>query len=181
MIYKYAEKTPVIHPTAYIHPSAVIIGEVQIGADCYVGPHAVIRADETPVTIGAGTAVEDGVIIHSSSGGSAGCVIGERVTLGHGAIIHADLIDDSANIGMGAICSSRCVIGNYAIVAEGCVVKQNQEIPPRVVVGGMPAKVLRPVEDRDVAYWEQNKTFYIQLARNCNTPGLLEEVERESL
>ena len=145
MIYEFEGKRPTIDPSAYISDSAVVIGDVTIGARCYVGPGAVIRGDERPIWIGDESAVEDLCVIHvgGPEAKTDGCHIGKRVTIGHGAMVHGNYIRDSANIGMGAIVSLFADIGEYTVVAEGAVVKKHQTIPPRVVVGGAPAKILR--------------------------------------
>ena len=179
MIYEVDGLKPVIAPSAFISESAVIIGDVRVGEDCYIGPGAILRADShgMPIIIGNGSAIEEGVIIHVGGRGTNGCCIGERVTIGHGAIVHANRIADNANIGMGAVISLYSTIGSYAIVAEGAVVKQAQVIPDRVVVGGAPAKILRELEDRDIATWDKTKLWYIELARKYTTPGVLKRLD----
>lgn len=177
MIYEFDGKAPQIDPSAYISDTACIIGDVRIGADCYIGPGAVIRGDMLPITIGDGSAVEDNVIIHVGGRGSDGCLIGKNVTIGHGAIVHANRLADHANVGMGAIVSMQAVIGEYAVVAEGAVVKRGQVIPPRVVVGGAPAKILRELEDRDIESWDKSNLFYVELARKCKRPGMMKRLD----
>lgn len=178
MIYEFNGKAPKIDPSAYISESASIIGDVTIEADCYVGPGAVIRADwpGSPIRIGYGSAVEEGAILHVG-GKDIMMDVGEKVTIAHGCIIHGNKLADNCNIGMGAIVSKGAVIGEYAIVAEGALVKQNQEIPPRVVVGGMPAKVLRELLDRDIEVWDKTKLWYIKLARQYTTPGMIKRLD----
>ncbi len=173
MIYEFEGVRPIIDPSAYISDSAVIIGNVTIGARCYIGPGAIIRGDERPIWIGDESAIEDLCLIHvgGPDAKTDGCHIGKRVTIGHGAIVHGNHICDGANIGMGAIVSLFADIGEYAVVAEGAVVKKHQQIPPRVVVGGAPARLLRELEDKDVAAWERSKQTYIDLAERCKAPG----------
>lgn len=176
MIYEFEGKRPRIDPSAYISDTAVVIGDVTIGARCYIGPGAVIRGDERPIWIGDESAVEDLCLIHvgGSDEKTDGCHIGRRVTIGHGAIIHGNYIRDGANIGMGAIVSLFADIGEYAVVAEGAVVKKLQHIPARTVVGGTPARVLRELEDKDIYAWERSKQTYIDLAVRCKaTNGLV--------
>lgn len=178
MIYEFNGLTPKIDPAAYVAREATIIGDVTIGPDCYVGPGAIIRADfpGSPIIIGEGTAVEEGVIIHVG-GENMSCIIGKMVTIGHGAIVHCSNISDNANIGMGAIVSIGASVGEYAIVAEGAVVKKGQVIPPRIVVGGAPAKALRELEEKDLPFWDGSKLWYVHLARTYNTPGMLKPIE----
>ena len=178
MIYRYGEFAPEIDPSAFVSESATIIGQVKIAADCFIGPGAVIRADcGKPIEIGYGTAVEDGVIIHVGGSRAVSCYIGERVTIGHGAIVHCSKLGDNANVGMGAVLSLFSEIGEYAVIAEGAVVKQGQVIEPRVVVGGAPARVLRTLLDRDIESWDRSKAWYIDLVRKYKTPGMLERID----
>lgn len=177
MIYEFDSKRPSIHPDAYVSESAVIIGDVRIGERCYVGPGAVIRADEKPIIIDDETAVEDGVIIHAGGPGCEVCRIGKRVTIGHGAIIHGNLLSDGANIGMGAIISIYAEVGEYAVVAEGSVVKKGQKIPPKVVAGGIPAVILRELQEKDIAAWDRSKETYLELAEKCLAPGVLKRID----
>lgn len=177
MIYEFDSKRPSIHPSAYVSESATIIGDVQIGAHCYIGPGAVIRADEKAIIIEDETAVEDGVIIHAGGPKCQACYIGKRVTIGHGAIIHGNRLSDGANIGMGAVISIYAEVGEYAVVAEGAVVKKGQKIPPRVVVGGTPAVVLRELQAKDIAAWNKSKEIYLELVKKCSTPGMLKRID----
>lgn len=164
MLYCFAGKSPMIDETAFVSEQAVIVGDVEIGPRCYVGPGAVIRADAAKIRIEAEVAIEEGVIIHAGGGSCTESVIGRRVTIGHGAIIHSCSIGTSASIGMGAIISLNAEIGEFAVIAEGSVVKQKQVIPARVVVGGTPARELRQMEERDIRVWEGTKDWYVKLA-----------------
>ena len=178
MIYEFDGMTPAVDPTAYISESATVLGNVKIGACCYIGPGAVIRGDsrDCPITIGYGTAVEEGVIIHAGGKG-AYCDIGEKVTIGHGAVVHCNKLDKNSSVGMGAVLSLYSEIGEYSIVAEGAVVKQRQKIPPRVVVGGAPAAVLRELSDRDIDIWDKTKDWYIALVKKYTTPGMIRRID----
>lgn len=178
MIYEFDGMRPRIDPSAYISESATILGNVIIAADVYVGPGTIIRADTPgcPIVIGYGSAIEEGAIIHVGPP-SEGCIIGEKVTVAHGAIVHANHLRDCANIGMGAIVSLYADIGEYAVVAEGAVVKRGQIIPPRVIVGGAPARQLRELEERDLKVWEDTKNWYIGLARKYVTSGVLKRID----
>lgn len=170
MLYCFAGKSPMIDETAFVSEQAVIVGDVEIGPRCYVGPGAVIRADAAKIRIEEEVAIEEGVIIHAGGGGCTESVIGRRVTIGHGAIVHSRSIGPSASIGMGAIISLNAEIGEFAVIAEGAVVKQKQVIPPRVVAGGMPARELRPMEERDIRVWEGTKDWYVKLAAAYRDP-----------
>jgi carbonic anhydrase/acetyltransferase-like protein (isoleucine patch superfamily) len=163
VLYSFCGQKPEIDPSSYVSPEAVIIGGVEIGPRCYVGPYAVIRGDAARIVIGPECAVEDGVVIHAGGSGCSESVIGPRVTIGHGAIVHSRRIGPSACIGMGAVVSVNSEIGEYAVIAEGAVVRRGQTIPDRVVAGGTPASVLRPLEDRDIKAWDATKDWYVGL------------------
>lgn len=162
MLYSFDGKQPSIGKDTYVSETALVIGDVTIGDNCYIGHGAILRGDYGRIEIGSGTAVEEGVVMHAPP--KETCKVGEKVTLGHGAIIHSQEICDMAVIGMGAVLSIWAKIGSWAIVAEGTVVKMKQEIPGNVVVAGSPAKVVREVEDRDKEFWTDGKQLYIDLA-----------------
>ena len=176
MIYEFKGKSPKIDPSAYVSENACIVGDVEIGPRCYIGPFAVIRGDAVKIVIGEESAIEDCVVIHA--GGPIDSVrIGRRVTVGHAATVHASLVDDGANIGMGAVLSLFSEIGEYAVVGECALVKKGQKIPPKVVVGGIPAKPLRSLEDKDIVLWEASKDHYVSLAAAYLAPGNLKRLD----
>ncbi len=170
MLYIFDGRKPETGKDTYVSEHAIIIGDVKIGDRCYVGHGAVIRGDYCSIEIGSGTAVEEGVIIHAPPGRK--CLIGESVTLGHGAIIHAGFVGSFSVIGMGAVLSLGAKVGEGAIVAEGCIVKMKQKIPDKVVVAGNPAKIIRQVEPQDIEYWTLGKQIYIDLAKKYLTLGM---------
>lgn len=133
-----------IEPSAYISPHAYVHGTVTIGADASVWPMAVIRGDEGEITIGARTNVQDGCILHAD--GDAYLVIGDEVTLGHGAIVHGCTVENGALIGAGAVVLNHAVIGAGAIVGARALVPEGMIVPPNTLVLGVPAqmKPLRP-------------------------------------
>ena len=163
MLYKFDGKQPSVGKGTYISGSAEVIGNVTIGANCYIGHGVIVRGDYGRIEIGPGTALEEGVIVHAPPD-DTGC-IGQKVTVGHGAIIHGKHIGDMAVIGMGAVLSIWSAIGEWSIVAEGSVVKMRQGIPSNVVVAGNPAKVIRKVNARDKEFWLYGKRLYIDLAK----------------
>jgi len=173
--YRFAGRVPVVSEKSYVSETAIIIGDVKIGDGCYIGHGAILRGDHGTIEVGPRTAVEEGVIIHALSGGV--CQIGESVTIGHGAIVHAENIEDYAVIGMGAILSLHVKIGSWAIVAEGCVVRNHQTVPGGVVVAGNPAKIVRNVETRDREFWLWGKQLYVDLAQQYLRDGM-EKVEK---
>jgi carbonic anhydrase/acetyltransferase-like protein (isoleucine patch superfamily) len=170
MLYHFDGHEPTVGRDTYVAESALVIGDVAIGDNCYIGHGAILRGDYGRITIGRGTAVEEGVVVHAPPQDL--CSIGQLVTIGHGAIIHSKLIGDHVAIGMGAILSIRTEIGAHAIVAEGAVVKREQKVAARVVVAGNPAKVVRDVSDKDVEHWAWANQLYIDLAKKYLTLGM---------
>ncbi|MBC2736118.1 MAG: gamma carbonic anhydrase family protein [Desulfobacteraceae bacterium] len=170
MIYRFDGRQPVVGQGTYVSELATVIGDVVIGDHCYIGHGAIIRGDYGRIEIGNGTAVEEGVIIHCPPGDVHR--IGERVTLGHGAILHGRAIGDLVVIGMGAILSIWTDVGERAIVAEGSVVKANQAVPAGMVVAGNPARTVREVTEKDTELWAYGKQVYIDLAAQYLAQGM---------
>jgi carbonic anhydrase/acetyltransferase-like protein (isoleucine patch superfamily) len=129
----------------YIHPSAIVIGNVTLGRDSSVWPTAVLRGDIASIVIGDETNVQDGVIVHVDYG--VPVQVGHRVTIGHRAVIHGCTIEDDCLIGIGAIILNRAVIGTGSVIGAGAVVREDMRVPPGSLVLGVPAKVVRPVDD----------------------------------
>ena len=174
-IYEFEGKRPKIRGTAYVFESADIIGDVTIGAGCYIGPGARIRGDYGTIVIGDATAIEDNCVLHARPGEKL--VIVNNVTLGHSCVIHNCTIHDGAVVGMGAIVSDYAVVGENATVGEGAVVKNKTAVPPRAIVVGIPAKQVAEVGDEHVAQWYKFKGIYRELAEKRYPEGL-KKVER---
>ena len=155
MLQRFDGRQPVTGRNSYVSPTATLIGDVGVGEQCYVGHGTIIRGDYGRIEIGGGTAVEEGVSVHCPPGDVHR--IGERVTLGHGAILHGRAIGDLAVIGMGAILSIWSEVGMRAIVAEGGVVKANQVVAADKVVAGNPAREVRDVNEKDLELWAFGK------------------------
>lgn len=132
---------PTVDPTAFVHPRAVLLGDVTIGPRSSVWPCASLRADMGPIVVGDGSSVQDNCVLHTDPGGRV--VIGDGVTIGHGAIVHGATVGDDTIVGMGAVLLEGSVVGAGCIVAAGAVVREGQVIPPGSLVAGVPAKVLR--------------------------------------
>ncbi len=167
MIYKFDGRQPTIGDGTYVSQTAIVIGDVRIGKDCYIGHGAILRGDYGRIEIGNETAVEEGVIIHAPPEDL--CIIGTGVIIGHGAIIHAKKIGDFVGIGMGAILSLRSEIGNGSTVAEGSIVKRNQKIPEKVIVAGNPAKKIRAMSQKEEEFWAWSRRLYVDLAHKYCT------------
>jgi carbonic anhydrase/acetyltransferase-like protein (isoleucine patch superfamily) len=170
MLYRFDGKQPMVGEGTYVSDIARVIGDVVIGSNCYVGHGAILRGDYGRIEIGDGTAVEEGAIVHAPPGETNR--IGQRVTIGHGAVVHGRFIGDRAVIGMGAILSIWSEIGEGAIVAEGSVVKLKQTIPSSVVAAGNPAQIVREVSAKDAEFWSWGKQLYVDLAKKYLDEGM---------
>ena len=171
MFYRFDGRQPAVGTTGtYVSETAQVIGDVRIGDRCYIGHGAILRGDYGTIEIGDDSTVEGGAIIHAPP--QECCSIGCRVTIGHGAIIHAKRIDDFAGIGMGAILSIRSEVGSGSVVAEGSVVKQGQKIPELVMVGGNPAKKIRETSQKDKEFWDYARKIYRDLAKKYRDLGM---------
>jgi phenylacetic acid degradation protein len=172
-VYRFEGRKPTLGEGTYVHPSAEVIGEVTIGAGCWIGPGARLRGDYGTILLGDGTSVEDNCVIHARPGGTTR--IGNHVTVGHGCVIHNATIHDFAVIGMGSVVSDWASVGEWAVVAEGAVVRQSQEIPPERIAVGVPAKLLdKQVDEQYKRVWSSFKDTYIELARRY--PEGIEEI-----
>lgn len=149
-----------LDPSVFVAAGAIILGDVHIGAQSSVWFNAVIRADTDRVTIGAGTNVQDGVIIHVDAG--APCLIGNGVTIGHRAVVHGALVEDDVLIGIGAIVLSGAKIGRESILGAGTLVTGGTIVPPRSLVLGVPGRVVRLLSDEEVASIKSGAARYVQ-------------------
>jgi carbonic anhydrase/acetyltransferase-like protein (isoleucine patch superfamily) len=132
---------PIIDPTAFVAPGAVVTGRVRIKARASIWYGCVLRGDQQYIEVGEETNVQDGSILHIEE--DRPCILGNRVTLGHGAIVHGSTVEDGALIGIGAIILSRCVIGTGALIAAGAVVTERTVVPPHTLWAGCPAKQIK--------------------------------------
>lgn len=156
-VYRLGEHVPQIHPSAFIAPNALIVGQAEIGENASVWFGAVVRSDTERVVIGAGSNVQDGAILHADPGDP--CILGQNVTVGHRAVVHGALIEDRALIGIGAVVLNKARVGKGAMVGAGAVVPPGMEIPEGMLAIGIPAKVRGPVEPT------QNAERYVELSR----------------
>ena len=154
---------PVVDPSAYVHPSAVLIGDVIVGPDCYVGPCASLRGDFGRLILERGSNLQDTCVMHGFPGTDT--VVEEDGHVGHGAVLHGCRVGRNALIGMNAVIMDNAVIGESSIVAASAFVKAGMEIPPRVLVAGMPAKVIRALSDEEVRWKSEGTATYQDLAR----------------
>ena len=150
-----------IHPSAYIHPTAIVTGNVTLGARVSVWPTAVLRGDSAAITIGDDSNVQDGTIVHVDDG--LPTVIGERVAIGHRAIVHGSIVGDDCLIAMGAILLNGVRVGSGSIVGAGAVCREGMEIPPNSLVLGVPGKVVRETTPEDHARIRHTVDSYLEL------------------
>ncbi|HIC88371.1 MAG TPA: gamma carbonic anhydrase family protein [Anaerolineae bacterium] len=158
-----------IHPSVFVADTARIFGDVTIGADSGVWYGAVIRGDVESITIGMRTSIQDGSVIHADVGYPT--VIGDEVTVGHGAIVHGATVEDGALIGIGAIVLNGARVGAGALVAAGALILEGSVIPPRTLAVGVPAKVVRELTDEQLARMREGVQHYVELARAYQEVG----------
>ena len=154
---------PVVDPTAYVHPTAVLIGDVIVGPGCYIGPAACLRGDFGRLIIERGANVQDTCVMHGFPGTDT--VVEEDGHIGHGAVLHGCRIGRNALIGMNAVIMDNAVVGESAIVAACAFVKAGAEIPPRSLAAGTPAKVIGELSDAEIAWKADGTRTYQDLAR----------------
>jgi carbonic anhydrase/acetyltransferase-like protein (isoleucine patch superfamily) len=162
MIRPYRGILPQIDPTAYIDPAAQVIGKVRVGARSSFWPSSVARGDIDWITVGEETSIQDGTVLHCDYGDPL--VIGNRVTVGHLAMLHGCTVGDGCVIGIGAIVLSRAKIGAGSVIAAGALVAEGKEIPPGSMVMGVPGKVVREVTAEEQKRFLENAQHYVERA-----------------
>jgi phenylacetic acid degradation protein len=165
-VYAIDGLVPVVDPTAYVHPSAVLIGDVVIGQGAYVGPCASLRGDFGRLLIGAGANVQDCCVMHGFPGSDT--IVEEHGHIGHGAILHGCIVRRNGMVGMNAVVMDNAVVGESAIVAAQSLVRAGMEIPPRMLAGGVPAKVMRELSELEMAWKVEGTGVYLNLAKRCH-------------
>jgi carbonic anhydrase/acetyltransferase-like protein (isoleucine patch superfamily) len=168
-LYKLGSKKPKIHPTAMIAPNASVIGDVVVGSRTSIWPGAVLRGDYGRIRVGSNCSLQDNVVVHCSSENPA--VIGNGVTVAHGAIVHACRIGDECLVGAGAIIFDGAKVGTHSIIGVGSAVLEGRTIPPRSVAVGAPAKVMRRATDRDVRMIRESYRAYVKMAEKYTRTG----------
>jgi carbonic anhydrase/acetyltransferase-like protein (isoleucine patch superfamily) len=168
-LYQLGSKKPKVHPSAMIAPNASVIGDVVVGSRTSIWPGAVLRGDYGRIRVGANCSLQDNVVVHCSSENP--CVIGNGVTVAHGAIVHACKIGDECLIGAGAIIFDGARVGSHSIIGVGSVVLEGRNIPPRSVAVGAPAKVMRRATDKDVRMIQESYRVYVRMAEKYTRTG----------
>jgi carbonic anhydrase/acetyltransferase-like protein (isoleucine patch superfamily) len=173
MIRSFNGKTPKIAQSGFISEAAYIIGDVEIGENSSVWPGAVIRADFGKIKIGKHTAVEDNCVIHSGSpSGMGDVVIGDRVHIGHGAVLNCRKIGNSVLIGMNSTILHDVEIGDSCIIAAGCLVGQGMKIPDRSFVAGVPGEIKGEASAKQLLWVQAGPEAYTKLAKQYKEQGL---------
>ncbi|MBW0159021.1 transferase hexapeptide repeat family protein [Sedimentimonas flavescens] len=165
-VYSWDGITPVIDPAAFVHPEAVVIGDVLIGPLCYVGPGAVLRGDFGRIILQEGSNVQETCVVHSFPGKDV--VIEEAGHIGHGAVLHGCHIGRNAMVGMNAVVMDEARIGENTIVAAMAFVKAGAEIPAGSLVVGSPAKVVRALSPQEIEWKRMGTGVYQQLAHEAS-------------
>ncbi|MFD7002006.1 gamma carbonic anhydrase family protein [Streptomyces mirabilis] len=156
-------KEPQVDPEAFTAPTSVVIGDVTLHAGASVWYGAVLRADFGPIVIGADSNIQDNCTLHVDPGFPI--TVGERVSVGHNAVLHGATVEDDCLIGMGATVLNGAVIGAGSLVAAQALVPQGMRVPPGSLVAGVPAKVKRPLTEEERQGLTLNGTFYVDLAK----------------
>lgn len=154
---------PVVSPTAFVHPDAVLIGDVIVEDGCYIGPLASLRGDFGRITVGAGSNVQDGCVLHSFPG--ADCTLQPQSHVGHGAVLHGCTVKSLAMVGMNSVLMDGVVVGEHALIAANSFVPAEFAVPDRSLVAGNPAKVIRELDDATLAWKARGVRVYQDLAQ----------------
>lgn len=162
MLFPYRHLKPKIHPSVFIAPTASIIGRVELAERVSIWFNTVIRADINAISVGKETNIQDSCVLHVTNVHPV--ILGERITVGHGAILHGCKVEDECMISMGAILLDGVVVGRGSLVAAGAVVAPNTQIPPNSLVMGIPGKVVRTLSSADQERISAGWQHYVEYA-----------------
>ncbi len=165
MFYEFNGHKPVVHPSAFVHPQAVVTGDVTIGKDCYIGPGAALRGDWGAIVLKDGCNVQENCTIHMFPGVKV--VLEEGAHIGHGAIIHGAHIGENCLVGMNAVVMDNVELGAESIVGALTFIKEGEKIPPRSLVVGNPGKVVKTVSERMIEWKTEGTRLYQALPQYC--------------
>jgi carbonic anhydrase/acetyltransferase-like protein (isoleucine patch superfamily) len=157
----FGNHQPRVATSAFVAPSATLIGQVSVDEDVTIMFGAVLRGDRDAISVGAGSNLQDNVVVHADPGFPT--TIGQQVSVGHGAIVHGATIKDSVLIGMGAVVLNGCEIGEGSIIAAGAVVLEGEKIPPGSLVAGVPGKIRRDTTAEERSHILTNAQTYREL------------------
>lgn len=162
-LHSFAGNAPAVHETAFIAPTASIIGKATLAENSSAFYGVSVRADTAAISVGVGSNLQDNVVLHADPGFP--CTVGARVSVGHAAVVHGCTVEDDCLIGMGATVLNGAVIGTGSLIAAGAVVLEGTVVPPRSLVAGVPGKVRRELTDEEFDGVKQNAARYVELAR----------------
>jgi phenylacetic acid degradation protein len=160
-VYSFEESVPVVDPDSYVHPTSTLIGDVIVGARCFVGPGAVMRGDLGPLVMEPGSNLQDNCVIHTTPG--INTVLAEGCIVGHGAILHGCRVGRRALIGMNAVVMDEAEIGEHAFVGALALVPARFKVPPRMLAFGSPVRLRRPLSEQEIAWLDRGSQVYQEL------------------
>jgi carbonic anhydrase/acetyltransferase-like protein (isoleucine patch superfamily) len=172
LVLPFAGKTPRIHPSVFLAPNAVVIGDVEIGPECSIWFGAVLRGDndEHPIVIGKRTSIQDNCVVHVGDWGPT--IVGEDVTVGHGAKFESCTIGDRTVVGMNAVILQNATVGSECVVAAGAVVKERDRIADRSVAAGVPARVIKQLTGGAAEWVKGGGAHYVERSRSYMAQGI---------
>lgn len=154
--------TPKVAQNVFVAPTATLSGDVELGERASAFYGVSVRGDSAPIRVGAGTNLQDNVVLHADAGFP--CTVGQSVSVGHSAVVHGASVGDGCLLGMSATIMNGAVIGEQCLVAAGALVLEGTQVPPRSLVAGVPAKVRRELTEEEVAGLSKNADTYLELA-----------------
>ncbi len=160
--YRLGDKIPQIHESSYVAREATVIGDVLLAANTSVWAGAVLRGDNEPISVAEGSNIQEGAVLHTDPGSPL--AIGERVTVGHQAMLHGCTVGEGSLIGIQAVVLNNAVIGKHSLVGAGAIVTEGKSFPERSLILGAPAKVVRTLSDEEVAKLQKSAQSYIERA-----------------
>ena len=164
-VYSLEGLIPVVDPSSFIHPQAVLIGDVIIGPRCYVGPGASLRGDMGRIVVEAGSNVQDNCVLHTFPGKEVR--LEEDSHIGHSAVLHGCTVRRGALVGISAVVMDDVVVGELSLVGASSFVRAGFVVPPRTLVTGAPARIIRPLTDEEIAWKAVGTREYQELAARC--------------
>ncbi len=165
MFYAFNGVRPIVHPSSFVHPQAVVTGDVTIGKNCYIGPGAALRGDWGKIIVEDGCNVQENCTLHMFPGLTV--LLKEGAHIGHGAIIHGATIGRNCLVGMNSVLMDHVQLGDESIIGALTFIKEGENIPPRSVVVGNPGKIIRAVTDEQLSWKTEGTKLYQQLPEQC--------------
>jgi phenylacetic acid degradation protein len=172
-VYSIDGVTPVVHPTAFVHPRAVLIGDVVVGPRAYIAPCASLRGDIGRIRVGEGANVQDSCLMHCFP--DAECIIEDWGHVGHGVVMHGAIVRNNALIGMNSVLMDGCVVGESAFVAAMSFVPAGYQVPPRTLAAGIPVRIRRELKNDEIAWKRRGTEEYHRIAERSR--ATMREVE----